>query len=1374
MKVKLLGFAAVMLLLTVCPTLIHAQTTGSISGTVTDANGAVVPGANVLAKGEAGQEYTATTADNGTYRIPSVGSGQYTVTVTAPNFKTSIVEKVKVDVATPVAVNVALQAGNVRETVTVTGGGEVLQTETATVGTTISGRQIIETPIASRDALDLVGLLPGTATVGAPRRASINGLPKGALSITIDGVDVQDNVLRSNDGYFTYVRPRVDAIEEVTVSTSNPGAEGSGDGAVQIKFVTKRGDNDYRGSLYWQHREEGLNANYWFQNRDGERDSNGRAYRQKIRLNQYGGNFSGPIPLPRFGDGKDVSWLDRGRDKRFFFVNYEEFRLPQSQSRTRTVFVPGAENGVYKYVVSGQTREVNLFDIAKAAGQINTIDPTVSSILARIQSAIKTEGSLTPISGSPNYLNYNFSPQGNTIRKFLALRLDFNLTKDHSLEFVTNQQDFVPGKDFLNSQDERFPGFPSYTQGSVRDSYAFALRSTFTRNIVNEARYAVSTGLSTFSAGISPGDYDYSRGYSLGLDTAGITTPYSRNSYSDRNTPTYDLTDNVTWIKGSHSIGFGGQYKLIRAESSSIGRIVPSVVFGLDSATGSPDAPLIAMFSGTTIPGASSGQLTTARNIYATLVGHITGYTSTAWLTEGGTYVENASQSKLAKQNTYGLYVQDSWKIKPNFTLNYGIRWQPQTAFVALSENLYTKLESHDQIYGVSGPGNIFKPGTLTGTSPRVIPLAVGEKAYPDDLNNFAPSIGVVWSPEFGEKSFLGRLFGTGGKSVIRGGFSTSFVREGFNLLDSIYGANPGGSLSLSRTLTSSNPNARIIPGTNLRDPNNPNLTPALSPSGNAIVGSSPTFPIALTTSDSTNSFDPNLKTGRVDSYSFGYQREIDRNTVVEVRYVGNRGVGLQRQYNINEFNTTENGFAAEFRQAQANLLANEAAFAAGDVSRRYCSGFVVFATQRCQTSSTNTTLVARIPTFAYYGAGTGTSQLPIILSYFNSAANYFPTNPTFYGGPGGTSSAVTLGANFASTTLVTALSPFGPNIFAFNGTSFENSSARRANAIANGRPVNFFYVNPDTGVNGSFTVDNSNQTWYDSLVIEVRRRLSAGLRVQASYVFSKAQANAYASSAVVFAGFTQREGGLDLAKGPQAFDIRHQFKFDATYDLPFGKGRPFLSSSNWFVNSIVGNWTIYPTVRWQSGSPFSLGNVQLVGMTATELQKEVGVYKNTILPDGTQRVTYLPLEIIVNTQKAFNIDPANTGNGGYGTTFGTGGPQGRFIAPAGYGNCIQEYAGQCGFNNLILYGPSFFKFDATLSKAFKWGERRSIALSVTALDVLNAPNFRVGGWGGDTVTVAVGGATFGQLGNGTAYQDVSTTNDLGGRQIDLKLRINF
>jgi len=1306
MKRKLVGLAPVLALLILCPILINAQTTGSVNGTVTDASGAGVPNATVVVTSQTGKEFTAVTNSDGIYKVPAVETGLYKVTTTSSGFKRSVITNVKVDVGQPATANIVLQVGDVNETVTVAGGGEVLQTETAAVSSTITGRQIIESPIPSRDALDLISLLPGTATVGRPRAASINGLPKGAVNITIDGVDVQDNLLRSSDGYFTYVRPRVDNLEEVSVNTSNAGADASGDGAVQIKFITKRGTNQYHGTAYYQHRNEALNSNYWYVNRDHNLglDPNGEALRQKIRLHQFGGNFGGPIITPRFGDGGG-SWLKKWEDKAFFFVSYEMFRLPETQAKTRTILTPAAQAGNFSYLVGGVTRTVNLYTVAAANAQLATPDPTIGTLLNGIRSAVATTGSTRPIvNGSgvvtdPNRLLYDFGPAAMTVRKFIATRFDFNLTKNHSVEFVMNKQTFDPAKDFLNSQEERFPGYPSYTQSSNRDSYSTTVRSTFGKSIVNEARHTISTGQAFFSAGISKADFGYQSGFDLGIGAAGITSTTSRNSYSDRNSPTYDFTDSVTWVWGGHSINFGGQYKRIKLLQNSIGRIVPTISFGIDATDASN-----AMFNATNFAGASATQLTEARNLYATLIGRVTGYSSTAYLVDDGTYKENAYRGQNARQDTYGLWAQDSWKIRPNLTLSYGLRWQPQGAFVVLTDN-YARLESPDQIYGTSGVGNLFKPGTFTGTTPRVVGMKAGEKGFEDDLQNYAPTFGIVYSPGF-KSGVLGTIFGGSGKSVLRAGWSRAFVREGTALIGSILGANPGGTLSASRSLSIGN----LTVGSNLRDPNNPNLTPAP-------FLASPAYPLLLTTANSANAFDPNLTTGYVDSFSAGYQRELDKNTVVEVRYVGNRGKNLWRQHNLNELNTIENGFAAEYRLAQQNLVTNLAA--------------------------------GRGATFAYFGAGT--NQLPIMLSYINTAATYDPTNPARYNN-----------ALFTNTTLTAQLSVNSPQLLAF-ANNIENSAARRGNAIANGRPCNFFYVNCSTLSTGAFILDNSAQSWYDGGVLEVRRRMTNGVRFSASYTFSKAQSDEFQSNSDNFVQYVHRDFGRALSKNVAVFDIRHQFKFEGTWDLPFGKGRSWFSNSNAIVNGFLGGWSILPVIRWQSGAPISFGNVQLVGMTKSDLQKEIKVRK------GPGAVTYLPDDIILNTQRASDI----TATGAYGTTFG-GAPTGRFIAPAGYGNCQSSYSGQCGFNNLVVYGPSFFKFDATVSKKIMIGEKRSIELRAAFLDVLNAPNFRVGGFAGDVVTVGLGGSTFGQLGSGSAYQDISTTNDPGGRIIDLMIRINF
>ena len=1350
---KIFGSLAVLLMICSLQSSSRAQTTGSIAGTVTDPNGAVVPNATVVVRGESGQEFTVTTSDNGTYRIPAVANGLYTVTVTTSGFKKSVTSNVKVDVGTPATVDATLEIGDVAQTVEITSGGEVLQTQTATVGTTITGRQIIETPIASRDALDLVGLLPGTATVGSPRRSSINGLPKSALSISLDGVDVQDNYQRSSEGYFAFVRPRVDAVEEVTVSTANLGAESSGDGAVQIRFTTRRGNNDYRGSLYNQVRNTALNAAYWYNNRDSKPlPGSNKAPRDVIQLNQPGFRVGGPIPFPRIGEGGPLFYS--GKDRAFFFVNYEHFRLPQTVTRNRTVLTPAAQAGNFSYIVGSQTRTVNLFDIARRGGLVDTPDPTVAGVLNEIRAATATTGSLRPIVNNvgtvtdPNRLTYNFQNIGGSYRTFLAMRFDVNLNKSNSVEFVVNRQNFIPSVDIINLRDTPFPGGDSFGQGGIRRSYTVAVRSTLAQNLINEARYAVSGGGTEFAAGNDESQFANQGGRLLGIGAAaGITNIRAVNSTTISSTPTYDLTDSLTWIKGNHSFTFGGQYKTIISNQTSRSPIVPTIGFGFNAS----ETTAINLFSGDpntgSLPGASTTQLTEARNLYAALSGRVVSYANSVVLTGDGTYQLGGTQTTKTKAKTLGIYAQDTWRVRPNLTVNYGLRWQPQLGSTVESAN-YSRLESNDQVYGVSGVGNFFTPGTLTGVAPRTVALDIGEKVYPDDLNNFAPSVGVVWSPDFGEKGVLRTLFGASGKSVFRGGYSVAFIREGLSLLDSIVGANPGGSLTVNRTFGSG-----LTLGTYLRDANNTNLTPSA-------FTATPAYPFALRPTDSTNAFSPDLKTGSVHSFSFGYQREIDKNTVVEFRYVGNRGRDLVRQININQLNTIENGLFEEFKLAQANLYANITA-------------------NRCQTGVQNTNPMGAGYNatcqfnFAYFGAGTGTAPLPISLAYFNGniGGNRATLTPGAVGSSGAvTSTGAAIAANysnafFRSTTYTGSLNRAAPSVIAF-GTSLQTNDILRGNALAAGLPSNFFFVNPATPTN-SYIVENGTLTWYDSGVIEVRRRFAEGLRVQASYVFSKALSNFFASNDDVFANLSKREGLADLSKTVQPFDLRHNFKLDSTYDLPFGKGQPFFSNANGLVNALVGGFSILPTIRWQSGSPIQLGNATLVGMTVEELQKEVKVRK------GPSAVTWLPDDIIENSQRAFNTSVLGA-NGYAASGVVTGPPTGRFIAPAGFGNCQQRYAGECGFTNLVLYGPSFFKLDVGVTKKIRIDEKRNFEIQANILDALNQPNFRVGGFGADLTTTGCCGASFGQLGSGSAYRDLNTTNDPGGRVIDLLVRFNF
>ena len=210
-------------------TFAYAQgaTTQTLSGSVVDASGAVIPGADITAKHTGtGIAYNAVSNGEGLFSLPSLPVGTYSVTVTLQGFKTVIIKDVALSSAAPANVKATMEVGGVSEQVTVASTSEIVQTQSSTVAQTINTNQITKLPLTSRSAMDFVNFLPGVTTANGNRQASINGLPRGTINITLDGVNVQDNTLRSTDGFFAIVSPRLDAIEEVTVSTA---AQGAGD-----------------------------------------------------------------------------------------------------------------------------------------------------------------------------------------------------------------------------------------------------------------------------------------------------------------------------------------------------------------------------------------------------------------------------------------------------------------------------------------------------------------------------------------------------------------------------------------------------------------------------------------------------------------------------------------------------------------------------------------------------------------------------------------------------------------------------------------------------------------------------------------------------------------------------------------------------------------------------------------------------------------------------------------------------------------------------------------------------------------------------------------------------------------------------------------
>ena len=931
-----------------------------------------------------------------------------------------------------------------------------------------------------------------------------------------------------------------------------------------------------------------------------------------------------------------------------------------------------------------------MLTLASTLGQTSTVDPTVGPLLAQIRSASSSEGNISALT-DPNLQRVDFTNTGGQKRYFPTVRLDFNLTDKHHLENVWNYQKFGSVVDFLNNVDPAFPGFPNHgSQISNRFSNVTALRSTFTSSLVNEVRVGFTGGSLLFFPEVSPADFANQGGYSLGIGAAGITSATATRAPSRRNSPVFQLGDTMSYTRAAHSMTFGFNWSRISYWGSNP---VDGVVRALTMSMATAD-PAQVMFTAANFPNASATQLTAARNIYAVLTGRITAVTGQLALDEDTSkYSLNGNIVQRARQNELGFFAQDSWRVRPNLTLTGGLRWEIQMPFKAMNDNF--SQTPYAELFGVSGADNMFKPGTLTGKVTQFYPFSQEDKAYNTYYGGLAPSIGFAWTPDF--KGGLSKIFGENGQTVLRGGYSIAYNREGMNVVLSILGSNPGGTQTAAQSVALGNlPASGIL----LR-----NGIP--SPTG---LPSAPVYPLTAVSANSANGFLPDLKTGYVQSWTFGLQRELGRDTAIEFRYVGNRGVALWRQHALNEYNIIENGFINEFKLAQANLAANTAAGG------------------------------ARAGSFAYYGPGTGTSPLPITVAHFNGVNAANAGNAALY-----------TSTFFRNTTFINNLNAALPSAIGFaQNLQTGNVTTFLPNAATAGLPRNLFIVNPDVQSGGSFLVDNGGRTSYDALVIELRRRLSKGLLVQGSYTWGSAFTNMYASSSVVFSDyFSHRYPDLNKSRSP--FVITHALKANWIYELPIGQGRALLDEGGW-VNAVAGGWAWHGTARIQSGSPFNFGRAVLVGMTAKELQDSIKVRKEAA------QVFFLPDDIILNSQRAF------------GNVSGT--PTGRYIAPVNSIG-PEAYVGQNGFTIINAYGPKFTRFDLSIVKTTKITERVNFEFRAEFLNAFNNINFLVGNPANDTNTAGtLGSLTFGQVTQ--AYRDTSTTNDPGGRMIQFVLRVNF
>ncbi|MCI0392457.1 MAG: carboxypeptidase regulatory-like domain-containing protein [Acidobacteria bacterium] len=893
-KMSVMMWLVLTVLATAPLTLAQIATTGQIVGTVQDQSGAVIPGVELQLQNEDTKAIqTANASADGGFVFPTVLPGSYMLTATKQGFETTVYKGLVVNAARTTNQTVILKVGAVTQTVEVQSESQVLHTTTNTISGTVDQKYLQDLPLPGRVVLPFVLLMAGAQQGVTSRDSTINGLPGGSLNITLNGIN--NNAQRFKSGgtsFFAFVAPRLESVQEVTIATSNLSANSTGQGAIQIQFVTKSGTNSWHGEVFWQPENSALNANNWF--------NNARRIKRPVFIrNDQGGAIGGPII----------------KNKLFFFVSYAHVKTPQSADFETRVLTPAAQTGIFSYVGSdGATRSVNLLQIAGQNSFPSTINPIIGAQLQKIQSSTSA-GALSTFDLFRNRLRW-VAPSPVT-NQFPTARIDYQVTEKLRVSVSDTYNHNVNDRGFRGTV---LPGIFTTEQsvGQISNPYIANASATWAirPNMVNEFNFGIQSNQEIFNIGydrslFQPRVMNFPLTLPSGLEVTnglgfGIT-------FQPRNNPIYNLADNFYYQRGNHAFSFGGNYNRAIVHQGTLGDAgTPRFSFGVTA-----NDPITAIFNTTTLPGIPNDARNDALALYALLTGRISNVAKTVNVDEKTQqFADDQPVTIRERQTSFGLYFQDSWRVNRSLTLNYGLRWDFQGDNFNTND-IYTSPTLLD-LFGPSGAAaggdnspNLFNPGSLPGiANPAIYQRS---HAYSRDYHNPGPHIGVAWNPSF-QNGWLGRLFGDR-ETVFRGGYSVSYYSEGLLNFTNNAGNNPGLRQS-----------GNLVPGVDfpagslrLGDP-----LPAFN-----LFPRSFSFPLPLSNFAFSNTaiatIDPNIKAPYVQTWSASIQRELKQGSVLEVRYAGNRGVRLWHTFNTNETNIFENGFLNQFIQAKRNLDINAA-----------------------------------------------------------------------------------------------------------------------------------------------------------------------------------------------------------------------------------------------------------------------------------------------------------------------------------------------------------------------------------------------------------------------------------------------------------------
>jgi hypothetical protein len=817
---------------------------GTITGTIADSAGAMIPAAICEAKHtETGALYQAASTSTGNYTLTSLPPGMYQLSASVPGFKQYVRTGITVLAAQTLRIDIALEVGNITDTVTVNADAPLLKTESGELSHNVSSDKLSSLPVLGfqaviRDPLATAILIPGAA-YRSRNYVRVNGSPINSQSVRLEGQDANNGTLIANT---TMVQQSVDAIEEVAIQTSNYAAEYGQAGGGLFNITMRAGTNAFHGSAYDYFSNEFLNANVPFLNN-----------KDKVRRHDYGFTLGGPVLIPK---------VYNGHDKTFFFFSFEQYRETSRYTTLKyTVPTLAYREGDFRQALTGKVLgkdplgrdiiEGTIYDpqtdrIAPNGQRVrdpfpnNTIPKDrFDSVAAKIQALIPVPQGPTKNDITANYLNPWESPN---IRTVPSIKIDHNLSAKSKLSFLWTR--IGTWNPFTSTYSEGFPSPVTVTRNT--DQVANTTRLAFDHSLTPTALLHLGVGTMTLRFSDASPYSNFDQFKELGLSGAGATFfPYitglgggtpaaARGGMKDMGPYMQSRTSylkttasaSLMWVKSNHTYKFGAEMRL----------------------EGYPAAIINPAYGFYTFSGDQTGLAISGLNLSGGTIGFPYASFLLGLVNNGDIGV--VANPKLGK-SAWDLFAQDTWKITHRLTLDYGLRWDYQG---------YLR-ESH-------GRASNFSPTTANPSTGNLMGAVIFEGSGTGHCNcDFAR----VYPYAFGPR--LGVAYQINPKTVLRAGAGIFYMQT-------------ASENQTSSNFASSNPFTSPSfgdPAMVLRNgPPAPRPWPNLDPGQYPFKGIPSPVPVAIDHNGG--------RPARQIQWSIGIQREIFRNLSIEASYVGNRG----------------------------------------------------------------------------------------------------------------------------------------------------------------------------------------------------------------------------------------------------------------------------------------------------------------------------------------------------------------------------------------------------------------------------------------------------------------------------------------------------